>query len=453
MIIWMICMAAITAGGWLILTSADHPGEGGKVKPEPSPAIAGHPEEPPDPDPITPGSEDWWDPTDPSIIPEKKTTTKDKKKPVIQPPPTTSSRHILHNNWQNPDLNRLPMAETRTRGTNPSIPQLSNPPVRPAPFERPPDRRLQVAVRIPYWDPAATERLEQVADQINELNYPWYDIQSDGTLILRKADEASRILEIAEKNNIRLLPIIGNQYSPILLHEMLNQPEKRNRLIQEIVHTVLKQGYAGVELQFEPILEEDHDAFSHFVEELAAQLHEQQRWLSVALHPKTGTKRDTPSQCAQDWRRVGKAADSVKIMTYHYSLEKPGPAAPQPWLEEVLKRATSDMPAKKIYVSLSTQGYIWTGPDRLGPLTFNDAQNLIHTHNVSLQRNGDQPWFQYPVGKQIHTGYYQDAVGYGQKLRFLLEHHPDLAGIAHWYLGAEDPDTWKIIREANKRNR
>ena len=29
MIIWMICMAAITAGGWLILTSAYHPGEAG----------------------------------------------------------------------------------------------------------------------------------------------------------------------------------------------------------------------------------------------------------------------------------------------------------------------------------------------------------------------------------------------------------------------------------------
>ena len=113
-------------------------------------------------------------------------------------------------------------------------------------------------------------------------------------LSFEKRTQASRILEIAEKNNIRLLPIIGNQYSPILLHEMLNQPEKRNRLIQEIVHTVLKQGYAGVELQFEPILEEDHDAFSHFVEELAAQLHEQQRWLSVALHPKQAQNETPP---------------------------------------------------------------------------------------------------------------------------------------------------------------
>lgn len=447
MFAWLLCMIAIPAGGWLILSAADHPGEREKVKHGPFPATAGHPEEPADP--IVPGAEDWWDPTDPSIIPDKKPTPKDGKKPVTQPPPTTSSRHILHNNWRNPDLTRSPKEEVRSGGVSPSIPQLSNPPVRPAPFERPPNRRLQIAARVPYWDPVATDRLEQVADQIDELNFPWYDMQSDGTLTLRKADEAGRVLEMAEKNRIRLLPIIGNQYSPVLLHEVLNQPEKRNKLIQEIAQTVLKQGYAGVELQFEPILEEDRDAFSLFVEELSGQLHEQQHWLSVALHPKTGSKQDTPSQRAQDWRRIGEAADSVKIMAYHYSLEHPGPAAPVPWLEDILKQAKADIPPNKVYVSLSAQGYIWTGPDQLAPLTFNDAQDLIRTHNVSPQRKGDQPWFQYSVGKQTHTGYYQDAVGYGQKMRFLLKHHPDLAGIAHWYLGAEDPDTWKTIREAN----
>lgn len=445
----LLCVLAIFIGGWIILTMTGSPADNQKVQTGPAPAIAEHPEEPDDS--IAPGPEDWWDPADPSITPDKKTTPKDGKKPVISAPPTTSSQHILHNNWRNPDLNRLPTTGDRANNVLPSVPPLSHPSMQQAPSVKPPNRKLQIAVRVPYWDSVATERLEQVADQIDELNFPWYDIHSNGTLTLRKADKAGPVLKMAEKNKIRLLPIIGNQYSSALLHEILNQPQKRTQLIKEIAHTVEKQGYSGIELQFEPILEEDRDSFSLFVEELSEQLHEQQHWLSVALQPKGDSKQDPSS--GQDWKRISEAADSVKIMAYHYSLKQPGPGAPIPWLENTLKQAKADIPSNKIYVSLSAQGYLWTGPDQLAPLTFKEAQDLIHVHQASPQREGDQPWFQYSAGKQTHTVYYQDAVGYRQKMNFLLKQDPDLAGIAHWYLGAEDPDTWKVIRETNKKDR
>ena len=51
-------------------------------------------------------------------------------------------------------------------------------------------------------------------------------------------------------------------FSPSLAHRVLNQPAVRNRLIDNIVQTISRKGYAGVNIDFEQILEEDRDLFS-----------------------------------------------------------------------------------------------------------------------------------------------------------------------------------------------
>lgn len=443
----ILSFAVATFGSWAILSPSDGLNTRSSIPDRSSPVVEVDPEEP---DPTTiPGSEDWWDPGDPSNHTKKPSIKRKKDSDPL--PPTISSQSILHNNWRNPDRNRHSAAIPNADKSLPPTQGISDPTEQQAPFEKPPNKRIQIAARFPYWDPTAVDRLEQAGDQIDELNYPWYDVQSDGTLALRSAEEARQVLSTAEKNEIRVLPVIGNQYSPTLLHEVLNQPEKQDKLKQEIIRAVLDHGYAGVELQFEPIREEDREAYSRFAGELSKMLHEKKRWLSVALHPKTPTEEDYPAQRAQDWKRLGKVADSIKIMVYHYNLEKPGPSAPLPWLEKVLDQAKAEIPNEKLYISLSAQGYIWTGPNQLAPLSFEHAQGLIQSHGLTPHRTEGEPWFRFSSGKQTVTGYYQDAAGYGQKMCFLLKHHPDLAGIAHWYLGDEDPETWKAIREANNK--
>ncbi len=397
---------------------------------------------------------DWWDPSDPNTAaqadPEKE-TPRDQK---IQAPPATGPSHrIPHNNWHNPDMNRHHSFSPR-KSPEHHIPARLHPPDL-SPVASPNNRQMQLSVRFPYWDEKkALDRLEKMAEQIDELNYPWLDVQANGTLRLRHGSEKlpARIRSIVDKHRMRQLPVIGSQYAPGQIHRLLQDPKKRDMLTREILRWVEHYGYDGVEIQFQPLLPQDRKSFVEFVQNLSRHLHEKDRWLSIAVHPKTNDAGISPVQQAQDWKSLGEAADSVKIMAYHYSWNKEGPSAPLSWMEQVLNYALQTIPAKKINVSLSGHGYIWSDPDQLAPLSYSEAQRLIRHHQLNVHRGkSGEPWFRYRDDGETWIGYYQDAIGYRTKFQLLKKQYPKLGGITHWYLGAEDPKIWRMIEQENRK--
>ncbi|PTX46745.1 glycosyl hydrolase family 18 (putative chitinase) [Melghirimyces profundicolus] len=395
---------------------------------------------------------DWWNPTDPDSPGEKQKA----KKPIPPDgkslPETHPGNRFPHNNWRNPDLTKEPSPSA------PALPLSDQPepgdsPAPLSPDEQVPDRVMQFSVRFPYWQAeGAMKRLKTEAGRMDEINYPWFDIRNDGSLGLRHptGPAGKKIRTLAEEHGIRILPVVGSQYSPTLLHRVMNHPDARKRLIESIVTLVEEQDYDGVELQFQPLLEKDREAFNRFAEDLSSLLHENGRWLSIAVHPKTSAKSKHQLQRAQDWERLGKAADSVKIMAFHYSWEQPGPSAPLPWLEQILTYAKSTLPPQKIHLCLPAHGYIWSGKNRLAPLTYREAQRLISGYGLKINRDeSGEAWFRIRQGAHTWTGYYPDAAGYHTKLAYLIQNHPDIAGVTHWYLGVEDPKFWQVLREVS----
>ena len=96
-----------------------------------------------------------------------------------------------------------------------------------------------------------------------------------------------------------------------------------------------------------------------FVRALSASLHANGKLLSITspylLDPATGKK----GYYVYAWAEIASVIDRLRIMTYDYSVAKPGPIGPLAWTENTLKYAVSIMPASKVFVGLAGYGRDW----------------------------------------------------------------------------------------------
>ncbi|OYD06150.1 glycosyl hydrolase family 18 protein [Paludifilum halophilum] len=409
------------------------------------------------------GDDEWWDPEtnpDPAVIaPEPKPDDSSSVK-------KGSTQNILHNNWRDPDMSRKP--DRDSGGGEPSNEQPSSdspnspepdeeePPdeethlLPPSVSEGPRDQPFQVSVWYPRWDEdQALQSLQANTETIDEVNLFGYQLQPDGSVGQPAGSDKQRkkAVQTARKQKLRIIPTITNQFSPSMLHELLKKESRRKQTADNILRFLQKNDYHGAEIQFQPIYEKDRDRFSLFIEELSQTLHDHDMWLSVAVYPKVEKPGRFPAQRAQDWSRLGKVADSFKMMAYNYSWGEPGPMTPISWMDDLLTFAENHVPAHKIYVGLSWYGYYWQD-QRQYALHFPQIQKLLQQKDIDVQRDPNQePYVEIQKDGETITGYYQDRISYEAKLNAILDKHPEIAGVSHWYLGTEDPGVWKAIQK------
>lgn len=103
-----------------------------------------------------------------------------------------------------------------------------------------------------------------------------------------------------------------------LIHEMLQNEESRERLMEELLAEMQGRGFSGVDVDFEYILAEDRDLFTNFVAELRNRLNAEGYRVSVALAPKTSADQPGLLYEGKDYRGLGEAADEVLLMTYEW---------------------------------------------------------------------------------------------------------------------------------------
>lgn len=307
----------------------------------------------------------------------------------------------------------------------------------------------QVAIWIPYHTSVELQTMQMNADVINEANFFWYEVRNNGQLMLMSGAENEAVLANAREWGLRIVPTITNQFDRERVSAILYDESLRQQHIETIVNKVITMDYDGIDIDYESLLAEDREVFSLFIEELAASLHVHNKILSIALYPKTEEVGTWDGPQAQDWRHLGAVADEVKIMTYdyHWSTSEAGPIAPVDWTIEVLDFAVATIPPSKIYVGIHFYGYDWQGTQATGR-TWSEIQTILASQNSIIERDlSDEAWFTYEQDGRQRTVYFADSVSLQTKLEAVLIAHPNIAGIAIWRLGGEDPDNWLVIRE------
>ena len=307
----------------------------------------------------------------------------------------------------------------------------------------------EVTLWAPYLGFLEQQTLVDNAGPIGEVNFVWYELDAGGSITGDVQSPPG--MEAARVAGLRIVPSIQNAgFNREAVAAIIHDPARRAQHVQDLVALVTANGFDGLDLDYESLNPEDRDDFSLFVEELAAALHARNKLLSIAVHPKTEEPGTWNGPQAQDYARLGAAVDEFKIMTYdyHWSTSEAGPIAPLDWVDQVLTFAATVVPPEKTYLGVPFYGYDWTGSTG-EPLNWRQATKLASQNNAELQRDASsgEAWFTYGDGR--HTVYFNDAETLRQRLQAAFERHPDLAGVAIWALGGEDPENWSVRSGVN----
>ncbi|HZK55073.1 MAG TPA: glycosyl hydrolase family 18 protein [Desulfosporosinus sp.] len=309
-----------------------------------------------------------------------------------------------------------------------------------------PTRRPSVAGWIPYWLQAeAFAVIQNNSDLFTTLSPFWYELTSQGDLIVFPNAEDPAILRFAKKIGIAVIPLIANSYNSQPVSTVLNDPILRQRHIQTIVNTVFRMGYDGIEIDYENLFVTDKEVFVLFLQELKVALGLNKKVVATLMAKATSVG-NTGAATSHDYYGIGQAVDIVRIMAYDYSWTKPGPIAPADWVKQVLDYAVTLIPREKLEVGLPTYGYDW-GAKKTG-VSYLTAINTAERYTAQiLQDRQNGPHYTYTDTTGIpHEVWFTNALNF--KTLLDIAQQLKLRGISVWHPGNDDPNIYKVIRNS-----
>jgi spore germination protein YaaH len=220
-------------------------------------------------------------------------------------------------------------------------------------------------------------------DLMKEVMPFWYTLKSP-TVIRDDYSTANPSWPIANticlmrKSGLKLIPTITDGTDKLVLSGYLAKPEIRTTLVKSIVDLVNKYSFDGIDLDFEGFAFVDGNTtwpktapnWVLFVKELSVALRAQQKLLSVSAPYAFNPAEKQKGYYVYSWAEIASSIDRLRIMTYDYSVAKPGPIGPISWTEKTLQYAISIMPASKVFIGLPGYGRDWiTGVTGTCPAT------------------------------------------------------------------------------------
>lgn len=234
---------------------------------------------------------------------------------------------------------------------------------------------------------------------------------------------------------------------------VLNDPQSRANLIENVISTIDEKGYAGLDIDFEYVPSRNAAAYAGLVSELRTRLNAEGKIVIVALAPKTSADQRGLLYEGHDYELLGAAADFVLLMTYEwgYTYGPPLAVAPIPNVRRVIEYAVTVIPREKIYLGIPNYGYDWPLPFVQGQTR---AQSISNVRAVEIAREAGaeilydeealSPYFNYtaPDGTP-HEVWFEDARSIDAKLALIREY--SLYGAGYWNLMRPFPQNWLVL--------
>lgn len=293
----------------------------------------------------------------------------------------------------------------------------------------------------------ANDALKNNQRTIHDLMPVWYEANADGTVTATEAfaknsELVSNTDRLAEEANIVLLPIITNNGKGNIVTELVKDESSREHHISNIITLVQERQFDGITIDYEAFSSSSRDSYGEFLEHLARSLHDQAKELAVMVHPKESDTGTWDAEAAQDWRRIGNAADTVIIMTYNYSWEHsaPGPSSPRSWLKNVLTYATTTIPAERLLVGVPFYGYRWKNGEgeRLSSIQAEQERGMTKKERDT---DSQEPFFE----RDGETIFYEDSESLQAKLQTILATIPGMKGVFINEPQDGDKELWNTI--------
>jgi spore germination protein len=325
--------------------------------------------------------------------------------------------------------------------------------------------------RLFYYtdNPDAWSSLQANIAQVSIIAPGGYSVDADG-IVWGSVD--SRVLQLARDHRIPVMPLVVNPgFNQEMLHRFLASDVARARAVHSLVELCRRNGYAGIQVDFENLGIDDRDAFTRFFRELATALRAERFMISAAVvHRPDELAGATQYQkwlfrnwrAGYDLKALGEVADFLSLMSYnqHTRRTPPGPQHGMPWLREVVGYALEHVPARKLSMGIITNSMHWysSQEDRITPeMARSYSAVLSHERALGLAERYGARWH-WDEEQQVAFTYYsnagtfewlflEDARSFAPRADLVRE--LGLRGFSVWVLGSEDPAIWNVLRGAS----
>ena len=327
-------------------------------------------------------------------------------------------------------------------------------------------------------------------DLMKEVMPFWYSIKSP-TVIRDDYVSGNPSWPIADtvclmrRAGLQVIPTMTDGTAKLVLSEYLANPATRTTIVKTIVDLVIKNNFDGIDLDYEGFAFVDGNTtwsktaprWVALVKELSVALHAQNKLLSVSTPYVYDPKEKQKGYFVYAWADIASSIDRLRIMTYDYSVSRPGPMGPLSWTEKTIKYAISVMSPSKVYVGLPGYGRDWITsvngkcPTSAPPGIKAGAKAATFKMNYAAAKaviDGAVPTFneQYSEATYSYTQsyngltaagastactvnrtvWYQNARSYADRMALVAKYR--LGGAAMWTLGMEEMAATNEIRTA-----
>ncbi len=260
-------------------------------------------------------------------------------------------------------------------------------------------------------------------------------------------------ISYSNAHGINTYAMITNNFSSSIAKKILESKANRDSLINNILKAVEKNGYKGVNIDFENVYSYDRAYLTTFMNELYTLLHSNGYIVTISVPAKTDNDTKNEWYGAFDYKSLSNYCDELIIMAYdeHYQGGSPGPIASIGWVQNIIDYAITVIPRSKILIGIAAYGYDWSskGTKAYG---MDGINTIASTYNAKIKfdATSKSPYFNYIDKNDIkHTVWFENSTSIGYKLD--LVNNYDLKGIAFWRLGLESSDFWTTINSRFKK--
>ena len=302
----------------------------------------------------------------------------------------------------------------------------------------------------------APNREGTTIDGINVVSPAFFYLDTNGDLKENIGDSGKAYIKWAKNNGYKIWPMVSNgvaaNKSLNITSNIMNDYEKRKKLIESIVNKCVEYELDGINIDFENMKSEDKDMYSRFIIELEPRLKEIGMVLSVDVTAPDGG--DTWSMCF-DRHVIGNVADYTIFMAYDQngsSSTKPGTTAGYNWVKLNLVKflQTEEINPNKLILAVPLYTRIWT-TNSDGKVISNNSLSIKNTEaeipdGITKQWNDElkQNYVTFSSGNNTKQIWIEDIDSLKAKISLMKENN--LAGIASWEANMAYDDIWTMFK-------
>ncbi|PKM94525.1 MAG: hypothetical protein CVU84_10690 [Firmicutes bacterium HGW-Firmicutes-1] len=306
--------------------------------------------------------------------------------------------------------------------------------------------KMVVGYTVKYGttDKSSYNSMVSNVNTLNEIITATYTVDALGNLTgTAPADQ----ITYANNNNISTKLMVSNSFDSNIAKLLLQSPENRLNLKNNIIYLLQTNHYKGVDIDIENIPASCRDQFTTFMSEVYGALKPLGYSVSVAVQAKTYDSSTATWNYAFDYKSLAMYSDYLMIMAYdeHYPGGTPGAVASIDWVKSVVDYTLTVVPKEKIILGLAAYGYDWSS-GATKAYSINGCYNLANQYGATIYFDNvtKSKYFKYTVNGVAHTVWFEDGDTIPYKLD--LVNSKELKGIGIWRLGLENSNFWDAIR-------